>query len=108
MIKKKHLLRCNAQIERKVKKDKRFEWVYDGFIEFETFVDVDFLLTHHEEVLNVALKKLVEKQNTSLVRYNYIDFDLEYHKPKKLTGNLALEYKKQLKRLKDLKDYSFE
>ena len=73
----------------------------NGFIEFETKLDITFIMSSDERILNDAFQILVEKHNTTDLRYDYIDFELEYHYPLKLKGNPIIEYNKRLKEAKD-------
>jgi len=98
---RKHLVRCNAKIEKRVIIDGKESWEYDGFIEFETKLDITFIMSSDERILNDAFQILVEKHNTTDLRYDYIDFELEYHYPLKLKGNPIIEYNKRLKEAKD-------
>lgn len=98
---RKHLVRCNARIEKRIVTDGKETWEYDGFIEFETNLEMTFVMVSDEGLLNDTFKYLVEKHNTSDLRYDYVDFELEYHYPLKLKGNPAIEYNKRLKQTAD-------
>ena len=52
-------------------------------------------------ILQPLNKALVEKHNTEDLRYDYVDFELEYNYPLKLKGNPVNEYNKRLKQTTD-------
>ena len=94
---RKHLVRCNARISKRKTVKGVDTWEYDGFIELETNLEISFIMISDESILNDTFKELVEKHNTTNLRYDYIDFELEYNYPIKLKGNPVNEYNKRLK-----------
>ncbi len=98
---RKHLVRCNAQISKRKIVNKKETWEYDGYIEFETNLEISFIMVSDESILHNTFKALVEKHNTEDLRYDYVDFELEYNYPLKLKGNPVNEYNKRLKQTTD-------
>lgn len=89
---RKNLVRCNASVEKKVQIDGKQVWADNGFVEFETKLDISFILQADEELLNEVFSEMVKKHNTSDLRYEFIDFELIYHFPIKLKGNPIKQY----------------
>lgn len=98
---KKHLVRCSALVEHRVKINDKYEWKSNGFVDFETILDVDFVIIADEEILNEVLSQLVKKHNTDDLRYTYQDYELMYHFPIKLKGDVIKSYKSIVNRISD-------
>lgn len=99
---RKHLVRCNTSVEKKVVTDGKEEWKSDGFVELETKLDIDFIIGVEEEILNKAFEEMVKKHNTDDLRYVYIDFELVYHFPIKLKGNPVKTYQNEYRKQKEI------
>ena len=107
--KRKHLVRCNTSIEKKVVVDGVEQWVSDGFVDFETKLDVSFIIKADEEMLNEVFSEMVKKHNTDDLRYDFIDFELVYHFPLKLQGNPVKMYNNKFKQFtNDIKNKIYE
>jgi len=89
----KHLVRCSALVEHRVKINDKHEWKSNGFIDFETKVDITFMMRAEETCLDEVLSQLVEKHNTDDLRYVYQDYELVFHFPIKLKGDVVKSYK---------------
>lgn len=106
---RKHLVRCNTSIEKKVIVDGVQQWVSDGFVDFETKLDVSFIIKADEELLNEVFSEMVKKHNTDDLRYEFLDFELVYHFPLKLQGNPVKMYNIKLKEFtNDIKNKLYE
>tara|TARA_R110000765_G_scaffold106078_7_gene196392 strand:- start:2553 stop:2894 length:342 start_codon:yes stop_codon:yes gene_type:complete len=96
--KRKHLLRCSALVEHRVKSNGGLlEWKSDGYVDFEAKIDMMFVMGAEEEVLNKVLSKIIERSNTEVLRYIYQDYELVFHFPIKLQSDIPLLYRKQYK-----------
>lgn len=99
---RKHLVRCNAMVYKKIIKKNRIDWKHNGCVDFETKLDLDFIIGAEEEILNAVFTEMVKKHNTDDLRYDYVDFELIYHFPMKLKGNPVKSYLNELKKQKDI------
>lgn len=98
---RKHLVRCNTSIEKKVVVDGVEQWVSDGFVDFEINLDISFIIKVDEQMLNEVFSDMIKEHNTEDLRYEYIDFELVYHFPLKLKGNPVKIYNIKLKEFTD-------
>ena len=96
---KKHLVRCSALVEHRVKINDKYEWKSNGFIDFETKVDVTFMMRAEETCLDEVLSQLVKKHNTDDLRYTYQDYELVFHFPIKLKGDVIKSYKEAINQI---------
>jgi len=106
---RKHLVRCNTRIEKKVVVDGVEQWVRNGFVDFETKLDVSFIIKADEDMLNEVFSDMIKEHNTEDFRYEYIDFELVYHFPLKLQGNPVKMYNNKFKEFtNDIKNKIYE
>ena len=89
---RKHLVRCNSSILKRVVENKTEVWKSEGFIDFEVNLDITFVMSADEELLNEVFAELVRRHNTVDFRYEYIDFELIFNFPIKLKGNPVKMY----------------
>ena len=94
---RKHLVRCNSAILKRVVENKTEYWKSDGFIDFEVNLDITFVMSADEELLNEVFAELVRRHNTVDFRYEYIDFELIFNFPTKLKGNPVKTYNNKFK-----------
>lgn len=96
---RKHLVRCNSAILKRVVENKVEYWKSDGFIDFEVNLDIAFIMKGDEEILNEVFAELVKQHDTDDFRYEYIDFELIFNFPIKLKGNPVKTYNNKFKQL---------
>ena len=95
---RKHLVRFSALVENLIKtKDGLSEWESNGYVDFETELDMMFLMEADEEVLIKVLSNIIQKSNTKVLRYIYQNYELVYHFPIKIQAPIQLLYKRQYK-----------
>ena len=93
-----HLVRCSVLVENLIKtKGGLSEWESNGYVDFETKLNIIFVMEADEEVLNKVLSKIIEKSNTEVLRYTYQNYELIYHFPIKIQADIPLLYKRQYK-----------
>jgi len=96
---RKHLVRCNSSKLKRVVEDKKECWKSDGFIDFEVYLDIVFVMGADEELLNEVFAELVRRHNTVDFKYEYIDFELIFNPPNKLKGNPIKTYNERFEML---------
>tara|TARA_R100000951_G_scaffold102468_1_gene94585 strand:+ start:229 stop:564 length:336 start_codon:yes stop_codon:yes gene_type:complete len=94
---RKHLVRCNSAILKRVVENKVEYWKSDGFIDFEVNLDITFVMSADESILNEVFTELVKQHDTDDFRYEYIDFELIFNFPTKLKGNPVKTYNNKFK-----------
>jgi hypothetical protein len=95
----KYLVKCSASIKKRFIEDGLDVWKSYGDVDFETQLDIRFIMSAEEDILNSVLDDLIKSHDTDDLRYTYQDYELVFHFPIKLKGDVIKSYKDMVNRI---------